>query len=179
MKKIKNRIITLAVAGLSVACGTGIGAVANEMIKTAYVEDGVVYTDETKTEVADHFYADDNGEIYIDPEMTVAVPHKDKSEYEVNENGETFGTGADAMYPEDEPDLIAAVGDNGIEGYVRKTELDDDEMDKAQTPEEVARIQEERDAKGNPNRIINVYESDGVTVIDTFTIGSRTIKNNN
>ena len=165
MKKIKNRIITLAVAGLSVACGTGIGAVANEMIKTAYVEDGVVYTDETKTEVADHFYADDNGEIYIDPEMTVAVPHKDKSEYEVNENGETFGTGADAMYPE--------------EGYVRKTELDDDEMDKAQTPEEVARIQEERDAKGNPNRIINVYESDGVTVIDTFTIGSRTIKNNN
>ena len=176
MKKIKNRIITLAVAGLSVACGTGIGAVANEMIKTAYVEDGFVYTDETKNELADHFYMDTDGNMYTDPEMTVAVPHKDKSEYEVNENGETFGTGADAKYPEDEPDLVAALGDNGIEGYVRKTELDGETPS---TPEEAIRLQEERKAKGNPPRIINVYESDGVTVIDTFTIGSRTIKNNN
>ena len=173
MKKIKNRIITLAVACLGMACGTGIVAAANEVIKTAYVEDGFVYTDIEKTDVAESFYIGDDGNMYIDPEMNVAVPHKDKSEYEVNENGETFGTCRDVIYPEDEPDLIFATGDNGVEGYVRKTELDDDEMAKCETPEEAVRIQEEREKNGNPPRVINVYESDGVTVIDTFTIGDR------
>ncbi len=48
MKKIKNRIITLAVVCLGMACGTGIVAAANEVIKTAYVEDGFVYTDAEK-----------------------------------------------------------------------------------------------------------------------------------
>lgn len=173
MKKIKNRIIILAAVCLGMACGTGIVAAANEVIKTAYVEDGVVYTDAEKTDVAESLYMGNDGNMYIDPEMNVAVPHKDETEYEVNENGETFGTCLDVIYPEDEPDLMAAVGDNGRKGYIRKTELDDDEMAKCETPEEAVRIQEEREKNGNPPRVINVYESDGVTVIDTFTIGNN------
>ena len=174
MKKIKNRIITLAVAGLGMACGTGIVAAANEVIKTAYVEDGWVYTDAEKTEKVDEFYTGDDGTLYIDEDMTVEVPHR--TDLLVNENGETYGIDGMGIYSEDRPDLIFATGDHGKKGYIRKTELDGEQPS---TPEEAVKMMEEREAQGNPNRIINVYESDGVTVIDTFTIGSRTIKNNN
>ena len=172
MKKITNRIITLAVACLGMACGTGIVAAANEVIKTAYIENGVIYNDAEMTEVADELYVGDDGTLYIDSEMTIAVPHK--TDFDVNENGETFGSASDVIYVEDEPDLMAALGDNGKEGYIRKSEADGG-VSECSTPEETVRKIEELTANGP--RVINLYESDGVTVIDTFTMGDRIIKN--
>ncbi|MCM1133413.1 MAG: hypothetical protein NC340_08075 [Ruminococcus flavefaciens] len=116
------------------------------------------------------FYVGSDGTIYTDAEMTDAVPHKDKSEYGINANGETFGNCLDVMYVEDEPDLMAAIGDNGTEGYIRRTEADG-EM--PANPEEAVRMMQERATA--PPRVINVYESDGVTIIDTFTIGDRIV----
>lgn len=168
MKKIKNKIISCVAVCLGVCCATGIVAVAHEAVKNAYVEDGFVYTDSEKTDLVNHFYIDEDGEMYIDPEMSIAVPHK--TDFEVNENGETYGTAGDLIYYEDEPDLIAVVGNNGIEGYVRKTEL---EADTPSCPEEAVKMMEERKRNGNQPRVIDVYESDGVTVIDTFTIGGN------
>lgn len=67
-----------------------------------------------------------------------------------------------------ELDLVAVLGDNGKVGYVRKSDLDGETPS---CPEEAIRMQEEREKAGNPPRVINVYKTDGVTVIDTFTIG--------
>ncbi len=87
----------------------------------------------------------------------------------MNENGETYGIETNSPYMSDQPDLIPAIGDNGKQGYVRNSELIGEAPS---SPEEAIRIQEERRANGNPPMVVNVYESDGVTVIDTFTIGS-------
>ena len=94
------------------------------------------------------------------------VPYE-KPVYEVNESGQTFGIIANAMR-EDYPDLIAVYGDSGIMGYVYQTDWDG-EMPSC--PEEAVRMMEERERNGNPPRVIDVYESDGITVIDTFTVG--------
>lgn len=168
MKKIKNKLVILAAACFGMAFGTGIVAAANEVINTAYVEDGVVYTDADMTEVADELYVSDDGTLYTDAEMTVAVPHK--TDFEVNENGETYGNCLDIMYAEDMPDLMAAVGDNGKKGYIRKTDSDGD-VSECSTPEETVKKIDELRANGS--RVINLYASDGVTVIDTFTIGNN------
>lgn len=44
--------------------------------------------------------------------------------YEKNENGETFGSALSAETIGHEPDLIAAIGTNGVEGYVRSSDFD-------------------------------------------------------
>lgn len=86
--------------------------------------------------------------------------------YNINENGETYGIETNSPYMSDQPDLIPAIGDNGKQGYVRNSELIGEAPS---SPEEAIRIQEERRANGNPPMVVNVYESDGVTVIDTLT----------
>lgn len=91
--------------------------------------------------------------------------------YNINKNGESYGTSLDSPDGRD-PDLVAVLGDNGIVGYARSTDLDGE---KPSSPEEAIRMQEEREKAGNPPIVVNVYKSDGVTVIDTFTIGDRQI----
>ena len=70
-------------------------------------------------------------------------------EYSVNEAGETFGSPVGGSVP----DLIAARSDDGVIGYVRVSELD----------------QQRNLAKSttNPDAVfaVEVYESDGVTVV--------------
>lgn len=103
--------------------------------------------------------------MYYDDAMTQPVPHT-HSEYEVNENGQTYGIG-DANYVEDLPDLQRVIGDNGIIGYAYTEDL----LYKgaAKNPEEAV-AQMEAIANGTYEPVVmNVYESDGVTVIDTFT----------
>lgn len=95
------------------------------------------------------------------------VPYE-KPVYEVNEYGQTFGSTMDVIYVSDYPDLIAVLGDNGIEGYAYQADLDGE---KPSCPEEAAKMMEEAEKNGFPKRVINVYDSDGRTVIDTFTIG--------
>lgn len=101
-----------------------------------------------------------------DAETDELVPYETPV-YEVNEYGQTFGIIGNAMRC-DFPDLIAVYGDNGEKGYVYETEWDGEQPS---CPEEAAKMMEERAKNGNPPRVINVYDSDGRTVIDTFTIG--------
>ena len=93
------------------------------------------------------------------------APHIEGN-YEVNENGQTYGV-AVGNYFEDFPDLQPVLGDHGIEGYVYTEEL----LHKgaAKNPEEAV-AQMEAKANGTYEPVVmNVYESDGVTFIDTFT----------
>jgi hypothetical protein len=73
------------------------------------------------------------------------------------------------------PGFTIANGDNDIIGYIRNSDL---EEPLPSSPEDAFRIQEERrkeEARTGRgySRTVNVYMSDGVTVIDTFTIGWR------
>lgn len=88
-------------------------------------------------------------------------------EYPVNENGQTYGAAPLARTPDEEPDLISAMGTSGEEGYVLKTDLDGFQP---QTPEEAIKWQNER-----PDFwMIPLYKSDGETVIGEFKVGGGT-----
>ncbi|MCL2076940.1 MAG: hypothetical protein FWH08_00855 [Oscillospiraceae bacterium] len=87
--------------------------------------------------------------------------------YELNVFGQTYGSAMYAITVDDEPDLILVVGDSGIEGYVYKTDLDEDMPD---SPEEAIQKQEELVKEGVFSRTIPVYNKNGITKIDTFTI---------
>jgi len=47
------------------------------------------------------------------------------------------------------------------------------------SPEEAIRQQNERISRGETSRVVDVYESDGVTKIDTFTIQAPNETTNN
>lgn len=79
-----------------------------------------------------------------------------------NKSGETYGSARDVSPNEKDPDLIKARGINGKIGYVRATDLEEDEP---KTPEEALAQQTKQ-----TTRVINVYESDGNTIIDKFEI---------
>lgn len=89
----------------------------------------------------------------------------------INDAGDTYGSAADAVSPETEPDLIAAEAANGRVGYVRKAELDEANGSTAAesftSPEDALRWQE---SEGAEDRWVNVYELDGSTVIGAFLI---------
>lgn len=85
--------------------------------------------------------------------------------YPKNENGQTYGSGADASSPETVPDLIRAIGVDGTEGYLLREDLDG-ELPKS--PEEAIEIQNSRPSGG---RDIPLYDVDGETVIGVFHVG--------
>ena len=122
-----------------------------------------VHADENSSAI---YCGGDPSIMYYDEEMTQPVPHVDGN-YEVNENGQTYGVRVNSPYFEDFPDLQPVLGDHGIEGYAYTEDL----LHKgaAKNPEE-AIAQMEAKANGTYEPVvIDVYESDGVTVIDTFT----------
>ena len=86
---------------------------------------------------------------------------------QVNSSGETFGPESAATSYEDRPDLIAATGVDGTEGYVRKTDLDG-EM--PSSPEEAVRMMNSEYAY--TTRVIPLYDSEGKKVVGEFEIGS-------
>ena len=102
---------------------------------------------------------------YLDPEHTIRAPHADVG-YQINENDQTYGTAPDSVYPEDYPDLISVIGDNGKQGYIYK---EDYFGDIAMSPEEAEKIAEAQRSGTYEPRTLNVYASDGKTVLDTFT----------
>lgn len=89
--------------------------------------------------------------------MSVSNPN-----FPVNELGETYGSARDVSPYEKEPDLIKAMGVNGKIGYVRLTELNGEEP---KTVEEALAQQAKKEV-----RVINLYKSDGKTIIDKFEI---------
>lgn len=103
--------------------------------------------------------------VYYDAGMTSIVEHS-KTAYETNENGQTFGSGKDVIYPEDLPDLISVVGDSGKKGYICSSELIGDAPSSL---EEAVKIHEANNSGVYTPKVYNVYESDGKTIIDTFT----------
>lgn len=84
--------------------------------------------------------------------------------FKKNAKGETYGSGAYAMSPEEEPDLMSAVATNGKSGYIRTSELEAAAPPPA-NPEEAAKNE------GPLRDSIPVYESDGTTIIGEFRIG--------
>lgn len=89
-----------------------------------------------------------------------------------NKNGLSYGT-AEQNIILNEPDLILAVGTNGKEGYIKKSDLYANEP---KTPEEAVSIQENRIANNDLIRYIPLYKNDGETVIGEFKIDSSCLK---
>jgi hypothetical protein len=81
--------------------------------------------------------------------------------YPKNESGETYGSGMDHTPYEKGPDLVKARGVDGTIGYIRNIEADGDMPG---SPEEALK----RQAIQTTARYINIYESDGKTIIGKF-----------
>ncbi|AGL01883.1 hypothetical protein [Desulfoscipio gibsoniae] len=89
--------------------------------------------------------------------------------YQINENGQTYGSAANATTEENEPDLILAEGEDGTIGYVLSKDLNGKQP---KTPKEALEIQ-----RNTPStRIIPLYDVDGKTVIGEFKISKGTTK---
>lgn len=78
-----------------------------------------------------------------------------------NAAGETYGPNPLAYDMGIELDLIAAVGNRRIEGYIRTEDQEPPEFE----------TMEERAAYNAVDRVIPLYAADGATIVDTFTIG--------
>ena len=157
----KNIKMFSAAAVISLAAGFSIATTAFAVAgKNESADEPVI--EETVTEEASV-----NEVVMYDPVTNEPIPHISSDYYEVNENGQTYGVIADVVYKSDYPDLIGVIGDNGNVGYVYTSEF---EGEAPSSPEEAIRMQKEREMAGNPPIVINVYESDGETVIDTFTM---------
>lgn len=86
-------------------------------------------------------------------------------DYPRNSAGLTYGSAAKAVSPETEPDLISAVGDDGVSGYVYAADLD--YQPDFKSPQEAVEWQ---NANAGKHVKINLYEVDGKTKIGQFTI---------
>lgn len=87
--------------------------------------------------------------------------------YPENENGQTYGSSADAASPETEPDLISAIGVDGTTGYVLKKDLDGEQP---KSPEEAIALQNSKSPGGLD---IPLYDVEGATVIGVFHVGGK------
>ncbi|WP_129599764.1 hypothetical protein [Anaerophilus nitritogenes] len=103
-----------------------------------------------------------NGNGYTTKSTTASPSAKFKSSTRMNSSGETYGTAAKARSIEEEPDLILAEGVDGVEGYVRSSDLN---ANIAKSPQEAVKIM-----KNKSPRFIPLYKSDGKTVIGKFKI---------
>lgn len=104
-------------------------------------------------------HRDDDGVLEDCPRVATAPP------YPVNENGMSYGSGANIDEDDPGPDLVAAYGTNGRCGFVRASDRDEEPP---ADPEEAAAHMADLDPDG---RDIPLYAQDGVTVIGTFHIG--------
>lgn len=85
----------------------------------------------------------------------------------VNASGETYGT---LSQQGEMLDLIAAVANNGKEGYIKKTDV---EANSPTCPADAVRKMEKMERAGD--RTIPVYKADGITIIGDFTIENTRI----
>ena len=90
--------------------------------------------------------------------------------YPVNAVGQSYGQIEIDVLPEFEPDLILATATNGREGYIETAELDAITGANVSSPEEAVAWQLEQDAASPKPTTINVYESDGSTVVGSFLV---------
>lgn len=79
--------------------------------------------------------------------------------------GQTYGSARGIFDLADAPDLILVEADSGVEGYVRKTELQKLDGSQVSGPREVNRHSQ---FSPTANPALTVYASDGVTVIGVW-----------
>jgi len=88
--------------------------------------------------------------------------------FPVNQNGETYGPMGFVKTPGKEPDLVSAIGEDGIEGYLKKEDMFGEQPN---NPEEamayMERLEKEK-AKGH--KFIPLYASDGKTILGKFKV---------
>lgn len=88
------------------------------------------------------------------------------STYLTNEQGQTYGPRPDTFEHVEDPDLLEAIGENGIIGYVKLSDLDSN----VSSPEEALTYQES--AENSEYISIPLYNSDGETVIGEFRMNN-------
>ena len=88
--------------------------------------------------------------------------------YPVNGRGETYGPGGFEEWL-GEPDLLTALGKNGVIGYLRQSEADEVSGGNVHSPEEAIAWTEYVRTRGPVE--IPLYREDGETVVDWFVIG--------
>jgi hypothetical protein len=97
--------------------------------------------------------------------------HMAVASFPQNSSGQTYGSALLANSPENEPDLILVVSDNGRTGYVLKNALDAANGTEAAqsftSPEQAIAWQT---SQALQDRIVTVYSSDGKTQIGSFTV---------
>ncbi|MDI6707263.1 MAG: hypothetical protein QME73_13590 [Bacillota bacterium] len=89
------------------------------------------------------------------------------NEFNVNNNGQTYGNGIEADAIGYDPELIEARSIDGTIGYVYASDLEGDFV--PQTPEEALAWQSQKKNIGK-DRIIPVYAQDGKKIIGEFVI---------
>lgn len=161
MKKMLSYVVS------AVSLLVGITAVSVPIVcANTNKENTVAYEDSAIIQEVENENADKERIVmYYDADMTQEVEHN-YPDYSVNANGQTYGIGGEANYVEDFPDLIAVRGDNGKSGYVYTSEFFESPVS---CPEEAVAYQKAVDNGEYTPKVLNVYESDGETVIDTFT----------
>lgn len=87
--------------------------------------------------------------------------------YRTNAAGETYGTLAQAETIGYESDLILAVGENDVTGYVKSADLN---AENNLSPQEAVELQNQRIAEGYTGTYVPLYDKDGETVIGRFLI---------
>jgi len=85
--------------------------------------------------------------------------------YEINSKGQTYGSIFNIQFEGDYPDLILVEGEHGVTGYLKKEEYIEQPP---ASPEEAVKKMKELNEKSKEPKRLNVYDKDGVTVIDTF-----------
>ncbi len=100
---------------------------------------------------------------------TLPEPTSDSTIYSKNQNGETYGSAADAKSIDAVPDLIRAYGVDGKVGYIRSSDFYQ-EMPK--TPEEA--LAKQRQMQPFSVKKIPLYDVNGVNIIGEFEVKQGT-----
>ena len=137
--------VVLFIPLTSYATGKAIGVLKEKVLDT-----------DLSDEKVDELYMYLKKEGYTDQQI------QELQELHTNEHGQTYG--AEALLP----DLVVVISDQGSIGYVYTEELEDLPGSHLKDPLEAAEYMQNRD-KYLPY-VIDVYDSDGETVIGTFTI---------
>lgn len=88
----------------------------------------------------------------------------------ITADGRTYGSELDAQYGAPLPDLIGVIGDTGVKGYI-------DQKAEAKVWDEIDRLGP-GEVSGTSRAVLGgeiklpVYDTDGSTVIDHYTLGS-------
>lgn len=109
-------------------------------------------------------------DVFIDenPQQELHVPTLEEirqNGYPVNANGETYGPTLPDENAE-EPDLILALGEGGITGYIKVTDTDDG----VTSPEEALAYMEFAEKRDDFS--IPLYMQDGETIIGEFILNN-------